>query len=232
VRLRKVRGLGSTMSYPGRLFVVEGTDGSGKTTQLHLLRRWLEAEGYPVFFTEWNSSQLLRSATRRAKRKRRLTPTTFSLIHASDFADRYEALILPHLRAGYIVLADRYIYTAFARDMARGVDPEWVRNLYSFAVRPSLAVYFQVPLDVAVERIIRSRPRLKYHEAGLDLGLSTDPVESFTRFQGRIKQHYDEMAAREHLRVIDATQSVEAQQAQVRRMAQQRLRTYVRPAGA
>ena len=114
---------------PGKLYVVEGCDGSGKSTQIYLLDKWLESEGYSVFFTEWNSSQLIRESTTEAKKKDLLTPTTFSLMHASDFADRYEKLILPQLRAGYIVLCDRYIYTAFARDMARGCDSEWVKML-------------------------------------------------------------------------------------------------------
>jgi dTMP kinase len=121
---------------PGKLIVVEGLDGSGKSTQAHLLRRWLEIGGYRVYFTEWNSSPLVRNVTKRGKKEQLLTPTTFSIIHATDFADRFERQILPMLHAGYLVLADRYIYTAFARDAVRGVDREWVRNLYHFAVKP------------------------------------------------------------------------------------------------
>lgn len=229
MRLRKARGLGRTKHYPGRLFIVEGTDGSGKSTQIYLLKRWLEDNGYPVFFTEWNSSELIKAATKKAKKKNLLTPTTFSLIHACDFADRYEKMMLPHLRAGYIVLADRYIYTAYARDMARGCDPEWVKNVYSFAVKPTVSLYFQTPLDVSLERILSSRPQLKYHEAGMDLGLSTDPEESFRVFQGMIKKHYDSMIDDEHFVVIDATQTVEDQQAIVRKIVQERLADYVSP---
>lgn len=229
MRLRKARGLGRTMQYPGRLFIVEGTDGSGKSTQIYLLKRWLEDNGYPVFFTEWNSSELIKSATRRAKKKNLLTPTTFSLIHACDFADRYEKMMLPHLRAGYIVLADRYVYTAYARDMARGCDPDWVKNVYSFAVKPTINFYFQTPLDVSLDRILSSRPQLKYHEAGLDLGLSTDPVESFKLFQGMIKRHYDEMIQEEHFHVVDATLPVEEQQRLVRASVMEKLQDYVIP---
>ena len=229
MRLKKARGLGRSMRYPGRLFIVEGTDGSGKSTQIYLLKRWLEASGYPVFFTEWNSSPLIKSAIRRAKKKRMLTPMTFSLIHACDFADRYEHMMLPHLRAGYIVLADRYIYTAYARDMARGCDPQWVRNVYRFAVKPSIGFYFQTPLEVSLDRILSSRPTLKYHEAGMDLGLSPDPAESFKIFQGRIKAHYDEMAQHEYFRVIDATRPVEEQQALVRAAVTDALRNYEPP---
>ena len=229
MRLKKARGLGKTMQYPGRLFIVEGTDGSGKSTQIYLLKRWLEDSGYPVFFTEWNSSDLIKAASKKAKKKNLLTPTTFSLIHACDFADRYEKMILPHLRAGYIVLADRYIYTAYARDMARGCDPDWVRNLYSYAVKPSVAFYFHTPLEVSLDRILRSRPQLKYHEAGLDLGLTTDPVESFKLFQGMIKANYDEMAKEEHFRLVDATESVELQQRKVRQIVAEHLEDYVAP---
>ncbi len=229
MRLKKARGLGRTMQYPGRLFIVEGTDGSGKSTQIYLLKRWLEDSGYPVFFTEWNSSDLIKSANKKAKKKNLLTPTTFSLIHACDFADRYEKMILPHLRAGYIVLADRYIYTAYARDIARGCDADWVRNLYSYAVKPSIAFYFQTPLDISLDRILRSRPQLKYHEAGLDLGLSTDPVESFKIFQGMIKNNYDEMAHEEHFHLIDATESIEQQQQAVRHAVAKLLEDYETP---
>ncbi len=229
MRLKKARGLGRTKNYPGRLFIVEGTDGSGKSTQIYLLKRWLEDNGYPVFFTEWNSSELIKAANKKAKKNNLLTPTTFSLIHACDFADRYEKLMLPQLRAGYIVLADRYIYTAYARDMARGCDAEWVKNVYSFAVKPTVSLYFQTPLDVSLERILSGRPQLKYHEAGMDLGLSTDPEESFKIFQGMIKKHYDNMVEEEHFKVINATQSVEEQQAIVRTIIKEHLDDYVSP---
>ena len=132
--------------YPGKLFVVEGIDGSGKTTQLGLLAKWLSAAGRPVVITEWNSSALVKAATKAGKKKNALTPMTFSLLHATDFADRLLYNIIPPLKAGMIVLADRYAYTAFARDTARGVGRKWVRELYSFAVRPDLAVYFRVPI--------------------------------------------------------------------------------------
>src|SRR5258705_881223 len=119
--------------YPGRLFIVEGIDGSGKSTQLTLLAEWLRSEGYAVVFSEWNSSPIVRATTARGKRRQLLRPLTFSLIHATDFSDRVERDIVPSLKAGAIVLADRYVYTAFARDVARGVDPQWVSSLYRFA---------------------------------------------------------------------------------------------------
>ncbi|MCD1293617.1 thymidylate kinase [Methanocella sp. CWC-04] len=227
--MKKVRGLGLKKSYPGKLFIVEGCDGSGKSTQLYLLKKWLESEGYYVFFSEWNSSDLLKKYTKKAKRKNLLTPTTFSLIHACDFADRYEKLILPHLRAGHIVLADRYVYTAYARDIARGCDPEWCRNLYDFALKPTIGFYFKAPLDVSLSRILTGRTELKYHEAGMDLGLSSDPVESFKLFQGIIKQQYDNMAGREGFTVMDATKTIEEQQQEMRKIVKRSLVGYKSP---
>ncbi|MGH8003402.1 MAG: dTMP kinase [Limisphaerales bacterium] len=208
---------------PGKLIAVEGIDGSGKSTQLYLLKRWLELEGYRVFFTEWNSSAIVKRATRKGKKNLRLTPTTFSLIHATDFADRYERQIMPLLQAGYIVLADRYIYTAFARDTIRGCDREWVRQLYGFARPPDITFYFSVPLEVALGRILDGRPVLKHHEAGMDLNLSPDPYESFKRFQGFILEEYQRMSREFNFMIIDATQPPEAQQPLVRRMVEKEI---------
>lgn len=202
--------------YRGKLIVVEGIDGSGKSTQMSLLSQWLRSKGYAVAFSEWNSSPLVHDTTRRGKKKEMFTPTTFSLIHATDFADRTERYILPLIRAGAIVCADRYAYTAFARDVARGVDPKWVRNLYSFAIRPNLAFYFKTPLDVALGRILGGRDALKYYEAGMDLKISRDVEESFRIFQGRILDEYESMSGEMGFHVIDATQSIEDQQRQMR----------------
>lgn len=203
-------------AFSGRLFIVEGIDGSGKSTQLSLLHQWLRQEGYRVFFSEWNSSPLVKTTTKRGKKKQMLTPTTFSLIHATDLADRIEHQIVPPLKSGAVVLADRYVYTAFARDAARGVEPAWVRSLYSFAARPTVALYFKVPLDVAIGRIMVGRTALKYYEAGMDLGLHNDPVESFKLFQGRILEQYEKMIDEFELTVIDATKPIHEQQREVR----------------
>jgi len=204
--------------YPGRLFVVEGVDGSGKSTQIALLRQWLISEGYTVFFSEWNSSPLVKKTTSKGKKKQLLTPTTFSLIHATDFADRTEHDIIPPLKAGAIVLADRYIYTAFARDVARNVDREWVRELYQFAVKPTMAFYYRVPLEVSLNRILTGRTELKYYEAGLDLGLSNDPQESFKLFQERIVCEYESMVDEFGLTVMDATLPIPEQQRRMRKI--------------
>lgn len=203
---------------PGKLFVVEGIDGSGKSTQLDLLTKWLRADGYHAVFSEWNSSPLVRSTTKYGKASRTLTPMTFSLIHAADFADRLERMILPPLRAGATVVADRYVYTAFARDVARGIDHSYVRKLYSIAPKPTVAVYFRVPLEVALDRILTGRPELKYYEAGMDLGLAEDPYESFKIFQGRIYEQYESIVGECGLEVIDATQPIAIQQQQFREL--------------
>ena len=205
---------------PGKLIAVEGLDGSGKSTQIYLLKRWLELEGYKIFFTEWNSSAIVKRATSKGKKRQLLTPTTFSLIHCTDFADRYERQILPLLHAGYIVLADRYVYTAFARDGVRGCDHEWVRKLYSYARPPDITFFFNVPLKVAQTRILDGRTRLKYHEAGMDMGYSADPSESFRIFQGKIYQEYRRLADEYNFVRIDATEPPDVQQIKVREIVE------------
>jgi len=212
-------GLTVPHPYPGKLIIVEGIDGSGKSTQISLLHRWLLAQGQKVFFTEWNSSALVRRSLRRGKKKDLLTPTTFSILHAVDFADRLTFKIIPPLKAGMTVLADRYVYTAFGRDVARGVDSEWVRALYGFAPKPDLAMYFRVPIEVSLQRILSGRTKLKYHEAGMDLGLSRDPAESFRLFQSRVLVIYDDLVREFALDVIDATADISQQQQQVRGLA-------------
>ena len=212
----------------GKLFIVEGIDGSGKSTQLDLLKKWLIGEGYCVAFSEWNSSPIVGQTTRVGKKKHMLTPLTFSLIHAADFADRMERQMLPALKAGAVVLADRYIFTAFARDAARGLNREWLQRLYSFAVRPTVAFYFDVPLEESLRRILAGRPALKYYEAGMDLHLSDDPYQSFELFQGRILSEYRNMVKSENLTVIDATLPLVKQQDMVREIISPHLKGVLR----
>ena len=213
--------LATRHEYPGRLIVVEGIDGSGKTTQLGLLAKWLTATGHHVSVTEWNSSALVNTAVRTGKKKNVLTPTTFSLLHATDFADRQLYKIIPPLKAGMNVLADRYAYTAFARDVARGVNRQWVRDLYSFAVRPDLVVYFRVPVDVALERLLARRIKLKFYEAGMDMGWSQHASESFRIFQTKVLDEYQRIVAEHALEVIEAGDSITEQQQVLRGLVSQ-----------
>ena len=217
-----------TRDIPGKLVVVEGIDGSGKSTQLRLLEKWLRFNNIEVFRTEWNSSSLVKSITSKGKKKANLTPTTFSLLHATDFTDRFERNIMPLLRAGYFVLADRYIYTAYARDVTRGCGPRWVRKVYDFALKPDIAFYFRVPIDVSMERILAGRPKLKFYEAGMDLDLSKDIYESYRIFQSRIIEQYELMSRREGFSIIDATLGIKEQQSimreQVKRLIPTRMK--------
>ncbi len=191
-------------NYSGKLIAVEGLDGSGKSTQIYLVKRWLELEGYRVFFTEWNSSILVKKSTTKGKKRQLLTPTTFCLIHATDFADRY-------------------LFTALARDAVRGVDRDWVSELYSYAVHPDITFYFRVPLEVSLNRILEGRPTLKYHEAGLDMGWSTDPYESFRIFQGKVHAEYEAMRENFGFTVVDATEEIHVQQAKVRQLIREKI---------
>jgi dTMP kinase len=205
-------------TFPGRMIAFEGIDGSGKTTQAHLLKRWLELQGAKVYLSEWDSSELVRNATDKAKNRELLTPTTFSLLHATDFADRYERQLVPLLRAGYLVICDRSFYTAFARDVVRGCPPDWVRGLYDFALHPNLTFFFCARLDVSLSRIRSDRLEPKYFEAGMDLRLSSDPRESFGLFQERLLEQYLAMSTDFDFRVIDAEAPIEAQQQLVRKL--------------
>ena len=219
-------GYGHPHQYPGRLIIVEGIDGSGKSTQLQLLHRWLVAQGHTVFFTEWNSSKLVKETTNLGKKNRTLTPLTFSLLHATDFADRLFYHMIPPLKAGMIVLADRYVYTAFARDIVRGCSRAWVRKLYEFAIKPDVAFYFKVPVDVSLGRILSGRAKIKYYEAGMDLNISQDPVESFSRFQAKVLEEYDRVVEEYQLSVVDATAEIDEQQDIVREAVARILKTH------
>jgi len=213
--------------YPGQLIICEGIDGSGKSTQLLLLHKWLESKGHKVFFTEWNSSELVKDTTKRGKKNKSLTPTTFSLLHATDFASRLYHEILPPLKAGMLVLADRYMYTAFARDVVRGVSSEWVRKLYSFSIKPDMAFYFKVPIEVAISRLLGgTRGQFKYYEAGMDMNLSQDVTESFRTFQSRILAQYDKIVDEYQLITLDATKDIAKQQDAMRRLVDEALKDY------
>ena len=192
----------------GVLIAVEGLDGSGKSTQAHLLVEWLRSMGAPVHHTEWNSSPLVASSTKKAKKQKRLKPETFHLIHAADFADRYERQIQPLIEVGGIVVCDRYKFTALARDGSRGIDSDRIEKCYSFAREPDLTLYFKVSPDVSLSRINKGRSQLKYYESGMDMNLSEDPFESYLLLQGRQREIYDGLTQSGRMVEIDADRTI------------------------
>lgn len=191
--------------YPGKLVVLEGTDGVGRSTQAEMLKQWLEVEGYGVEISEWKSSQLIAKAIDKAKSKNALNTITFSLLYATDLADRLNREIVPALKAGFIVITDRYSYTAFARDVVRGADAQWVRKLYAFAPEPDLVFYLRMHIDDLIKRIITSRGGLDFYESGRDIGMSTDLYRSFKLYQSKIFHEYDSMSEEFHFKAIDAS---------------------------
>ncbi len=207
---------------PGTLICVEGIDGSGKSTQVNLLYNWLKSKKIDVISTSWNSSNLIAETTKRAKKKNALSGRTFSLLHAVDFADRHEKVIVPALKAGFIVLADRYVYTAFARDVARNVDKKWVRNMYGFAIKPDLALYFDVSAKVSLDRICQNR-QPKFYEAGMDLHLSNNPYKSYLLFQNRVIEEYKDMVDEYGLVRIDALENIHTKQTYLREIVRELL---------
>lgn len=203
--------------HPGKLIVVEGIDGCGKSTQVGLLKEWLIAQGMQTAFTSWNSSPLVQPITARGKKRHLLTPATYSLMHAADLADRLERYVIPRLKAGVVVLADRYAYTGYARDVARGLSRKWVRNLYSFALRPNATFYFRLAPAEAFDRLASGGRIPGDYEAGMDLGLSRNIEESFRLLQGRVAAEYDSISQGAGFHVIDAAQPIGKQQLQMRR---------------
>lgn len=201
--------------YPGLLIVIEGTDGSGRSTQIRKLREWLAVGSYGAVATEWNTSTLMSPVISQAKEGNLLNATTFSLLYTSDFANRLENNIIPALKAGLIVLADRYTYTAFSRDVVRGVSPVWVRNLYEFAPEPDLVFYLKMSCDELLKRII-STSGLDYYESGRDIGLSTDFYESFKLYQRRILGEYAKMSEEFGFITINGEESINDIQNQLR----------------
>jgi dTMP kinase len=189
---------------PGRLIVVEGTDGVGRSTQLSLLRPWLESHGYAVIDTEMTRSELAGAGLKKAKEGHTLGPITLNLFYATDFVDRFESQILPALRAGFIVLSDRYIYSLIARALVRGADPEWLRATYGLALIPDAIFYLKIGLQELIPRVLQ-RGGFDYWESGMDMRLGADLYESFVNYQTRMIAEYDKMIETYHFQVIDAT---------------------------
>ena len=200
---------------PGRLIVLEGTDGVGRSTQIELLRPWLELEGWAVSNTGWTRSPLLSDTINEAKAGHELTVVTFSLLYAADFADRLEHQIIPALRAGFIVIADRYMFTAFARNMVMGADPLWTRQLFGCALMPDLVLYLAIDVDTLVPRVVQGKG-MDYWESGLHLALGNDIFDSFQRYQRRLIEEYDVLAREFGFVSIDARRSIDAIQGDLR----------------
>ncbi|MEX1129005.1 MAG: thymidylate kinase [Vicinamibacterales bacterium] len=202
--------------YPGKIIAIEGTDGVGRSTQIHLLREWLEIQGYGVVETGWTRSELMQPTIELAKASNTLNKLTFQLLYATDFADRLEKEIIPALKAGFIVLSDRYIYTAMARAGVRGVDRTWIRNLYGFAIVPHLVFYLRLDEKTLIRRVLQSRG-MDYWESGMDMKLGDDIYESFRAYQRSLFKEYAAMAEEYHFRVLDARRKVEVIQDELRR---------------
>lgn len=190
--------------YEGLLIVIEGTDGSGKSTQLELLKKSIQAQSYGVMVSEWKTSRLIANVIDEAKDRNLLNATTYSLLYAADFADRLENQIIPALKSGFIVLLDRYYYTALARDVVRGQDIEWVKNLYDYAPEPDLVFYLDMPVDVLLKRIIGTTG-LDFYESGRDVGFSTDFYKSFEIYQKKCLEQYNNMKSEYNFKSIDGT---------------------------
>jgi len=202
--------------YPGRIIAIEGTDGVGRTTQIQLLREWLEVRGYGVVETGWTRSALMQPTIDLAKASNTLNKLTFVLLYSTDFADRLEKEIIPALKAGFIVLSDRYIFTAMARASVRGVDRAWLRTLYGFAIAPHLVFYLKVDVDTVTRRVLESGG-MDYWESGMDMKPADDIYDSFRAYQNKLLREYNSMADEFGFRVIDARRPVDVIQDELRR---------------
>ena len=203
-------------NYPGKIVALEGTDGVGRSTQIRLLREWLEVQGYGVVETGWTRSELMQPTIELAKASNTLNKLTFQLLYATDFADRLEKEIIPALKAGFIVLSDRYIYTAMARAGVRGVDKTWIRSLYGFAIAPHLVFYLRIDEKTLIRRVLQSRG-MDFWESGMDLKLGDDIYESFRAYQRSLLREYASMAEEYNFRILDAKRKVEVIQDELRR---------------
>jgi dTMP kinase len=201
---------------PGKIIAIEGTDGVGRSTQIALLREWLEVQGYGVVETGWTRSPLMQPTIELAKASNTLNKLTFTLLYACDFADRLEKEIIPAVKAGFIVLADRYIYTAIARAGVRGIDRQWIRNMYRFAIPPDLTFYLKIDADALARRVLE-RGGMDYWESGMDMKAGDDIYDSFRTYQRTLLKEYAAMADEFGFRVIDAKRSVNAIQEELRR---------------
>jgi dTMP kinase len=192
---------------PGKLIVLEGTDGVGRSTQIALIRRWLEDAGYAVSDTGLRRSPMTQPGLDAAKSGHTLSRLTMSLFYATDFADRLENQIIPALKAGFYVLSDRYFYSIIARDVVRGADPEWARKVYGFALKPSLILYLRADINTLVSRLVHGRG-FDYWESGMDIRSGDNLYDSFCNYQTKLIQQFDEMASEFNFITIDANRPV------------------------
>ena len=192
----------------GKLIVLEGTDGVGRSTHIGLLKQWLENNGHAVLDTGMTRSALAGKRLRKAKEGHTLGGITMSLFYSTDFADRLENEMIPALRAGFIVLTDRYIYSLMARAIVRGADPEWLREVYGFALKPDGIIYLRLNIDDLVTRVLQSTG-FDYWESGMDLHLGQDMYDSFVEYQKRLLTEFDKMVEGYGFQVVDASSSVE-----------------------
>lgn len=199
----------------GRLIAIEGTDGVGRSTHIELLQEWLEVQGYGVVTTGWTRSNLMSKTIEMAKEGNILDRWSFSLLYATDFADRLEHQIIPALRSGFIVLADRYVYTALARDFVRSGDRKWIRDVFGFALVPDLVCYLRIDVETLTLRVIETTG-MNYWESGMDLRLGGDLYDSFKKYQSLLIAEFDRMAEEFHFQVVDARQPPEEIQDQLR----------------
>jgi len=193
----------------GKLIVIEGTDGVGRSTQIWLLKQWLETKGHAVLATRMTRSELAGKGLRQAKKGTTLGRVTMALFYATDFADRLEREVIPALKAGYIVLTDRYIYTLIARALVRGMDPNWIREVYGLALKPDRVFYLRAGIDDLVTRVLQ-KCSFDYWESGMDLRLGDDRYESFVEYQNRMRRQFDKMVDDYGFTVIDARHSIDA----------------------
>ncbi len=199
----------------GKLITIEGTDGAGRSTQVALLKNWLEVQGYAVVETGWAHSNLMQRSIEMAKSGNMMDRMTFTLLYATDFADRFENQIIPALKSGHVVLADRYIFTAIARDVVREPDTRWIRNLFSFALVPDLVLYLKMDIETLIPRVIEAGG-MNYWEAGMDLHMGQDLFDSFVNYQSRLIEEYDKLAKEFDFEVIDARKDVDGIQDKIR----------------
>jgi dTMP kinase len=194
----------------GKLIVVEGADGSGRSTQIAMLVEWLEGCGHATVQVGLKRSTLVSEELEKAQEGNILSRTTLSLFYATDFADQLENIILPALKAGFIVLSDRYIYTLMARDMVRGMDETWLKNLYGLAPEPDAVFYLQVPPDELVQRTFEKNSALDYWESGMDIGLSRDMFDSFMKYQTAMEKTFRHLQQTYGFTIVDGNRSAEA----------------------